>query len=108
MAEFRFCPMCASALAWQSRSEDGGEVSRLRCTSCDYTHWNNPTPVLAGIVEVEGKSGLSGLFGQPAFDYEEVVIDGPSDRLVPGAIEFSVLEPIDDVGDVGRMVLPQQ
>jgi NADH pyrophosphatase NudC (nudix superfamily) len=55
MAEFRFCPMCASALSWQSRSEDGGEVSRLRCTSCDYTHWNNPTPVLAGIVEVEGK-----------------------------------------------------
>ncbi len=26
------------------------------------------------IVEVEGKSGLSGLFGQPAFDYEEVVL----------------------------------
>jgi NADH pyrophosphatase NudC (nudix superfamily) len=55
MAEFRFCPMCASALAWQSRSEDGGEVSRLRCTACDFTHWNNPTPVLAGIVEVDGK-----------------------------------------------------
>ncbi|MEI7785256.1 MAG: NUDIX hydrolase [Betaproteobacteria bacterium] len=55
MAEFRFCPMCASALAWQSRAEDGGDVSRLRCTACDYTHWNNPTPVLAGIVEVDGQ-----------------------------------------------------
>lgn len=55
MAEFRFCPMCASALSWQSRPEDGGDVSRLRCTSCDYTHWNNPTPVLAGIVELGGR-----------------------------------------------------
>lgn len=55
MAEFRFCPMCASVLSWQSRPEDGGDVSRLRCTSCDYTHWNNPTPVLAGIVELGGR-----------------------------------------------------
>ncbi len=55
MAEFRFCPMCASPLSWQTRSEDGGEVSRLRCTACEYTHWNNPTPVLAGIVELEGR-----------------------------------------------------
>ncbi len=55
MAEYRFCPMCASALAWQSRAEDGGDVSRLRCTACDFTHWNNPTPVLAGIVELDGK-----------------------------------------------------
>jgi NADH pyrophosphatase NudC (nudix superfamily) len=35
--------------------EDGGETSRLRCTACDYTHWNNPTPVLAGIVQVGDK-----------------------------------------------------
>ncbi|MBM3361164.1 MAG: NUDIX hydrolase [Betaproteobacteria bacterium] len=47
--------MCASPLSWQTRPEDGGEVSRLRCSSCDYTHWNNPTPVLAGIVELDGR-----------------------------------------------------
>jgi len=47
--------MCASALSWQTRLEDGGDVSRLRCTSCEYTHWNNPTPVLAGIVELGGR-----------------------------------------------------
>jgi NADH pyrophosphatase NudC (nudix superfamily) len=46
--------MCASPLSWQSRPEDGGDVSRQRCTACDYTHWNNPTPVLAGIVELDG------------------------------------------------------
>ena len=48
MAEFRFCPQCATPLAWQTQIEDGGEVMRLRCTACDFTHWNNPTPVLAG------------------------------------------------------------
>lgn len=52
---FRFCPSCASPLAMVSQMEDGGEKSRLRCTACDYTHWNNPTPVLAAVIEYEGK-----------------------------------------------------
>ena len=54
-AEFRFCPLCAGPLAASARQEDGGLVSRLRCTACDFTHWNNPTPVLAGIVELDGR-----------------------------------------------------
>jgi NAD+ diphosphatase len=53
--EFRFCPACAAPLALQSQMEDGGEKARMRCTACDYTHWNNPTPVLAAVVEYEGK-----------------------------------------------------
>jgi NADH pyrophosphatase NudC (nudix superfamily) len=53
--EFRFCPACAAPLALQSQIEDGGEKSRMRCTACDYTHWNNPTPVLAAVVEYQGK-----------------------------------------------------
>jgi len=53
--EFRFCPACAAPLALQSQMEDGGEKARLRCTGCDYTHWNNPTPVLAAVVEYQGK-----------------------------------------------------
>ena len=52
---FRFCPNCATALAAVSQAEDGGEKTRLRCPACDYTHWNNPTPVLAAVVEYEGK-----------------------------------------------------
>ena len=53
--EFRFCPACAAPLTLQSQMEDGGEKARLRCTGCDYTHWNNPTPVLAAVVEYQGK-----------------------------------------------------
>jgi NAD+ diphosphatase len=55
MNQFRFCPNCATALAPMSQMEDGGEKTRLRCPACDYTHWNNPTPVLAAVIEYEGK-----------------------------------------------------
>jgi NADH pyrophosphatase NudC (nudix superfamily) len=29
--------------------------TRLRCRACDFTHWNNPTPVLAAVVEYQGQ-----------------------------------------------------
>ncbi|WP_341685945.1 NUDIX hydrolase [Limnohabitans sp.] len=55
MSEFKFCPQCATPLQWLSQLEDGGEKLRLRCPACDFTHWNNPTPVLAAIVQVGDK-----------------------------------------------------
>ncbi|MDW5442191.1 NUDIX hydrolase [Polaromonas sp. SM01] len=53
--EFKFCPSCATSLALVTQMEDGGEKARLRCPACDYTHWNNPTPVLAAVIEHQGK-----------------------------------------------------
>jgi NAD+ diphosphatase len=52
---FKFCPQCATELQMMTQLEDGGEKDRLRCPSCGFTHWNNPTPVLAAIIEYEGK-----------------------------------------------------
>lgn len=52
---FRFCPSCTTPLAFVSELEDGGHKERLRCTACGYTHWNNPTPVLAAVVEYHGQ-----------------------------------------------------
>ncbi len=37
--------------------EDGGPKTRLRCPACDFTHWNNPTPVLAAVVECLDRGG---------------------------------------------------
>jgi NAD+ diphosphatase len=54
-SEFKFCPSCATLLGMVTEMEDGGPKARLRCTHCDYTHWNNPTPVLAAVVEYDGK-----------------------------------------------------
>jgi len=51
--QFRFCPVCASALQLLSKLEDGGEKQRLRCPACSWTHWNNPTPVLAAVIQYQ-------------------------------------------------------
>ncbi|MDR7095024.1 NUDIX domain-containing protein [Hydrogenophaga laconesensis] len=53
--EFRFCPTCATPLVMIGLEEDGGLTHRLRCAACGFTHWNNPTPVLAAIVEMDGQ-----------------------------------------------------
>lgn len=51
--EFRYCPSCRTELAWVH----DGERERLRCPACGFTHWNNPTPVLAAIVELSDRDG---------------------------------------------------
>jgi len=55
VSEFRYCPACATSLAQIELPEDGGPKTRLRCPACGWTHWNNPVPVLAAIVELDGK-----------------------------------------------------
>jgi len=52
---FKFCPKCATPLALITQAEDSGEKERLRCAACGFTYWNNPTPVLAAVIEYEGK-----------------------------------------------------
>ena len=54
---WRWCPQCATALAWIEADEDGGRKSRLRCPACGWTHWNNPTPVLAAVIEMADRGG---------------------------------------------------
>jgi len=54
-AAFKFCPQCATPLDFITQLEDGGDKMRLRCTACDYTHWNNPVPVLAAVIEYDGQ-----------------------------------------------------
>ena len=52
-----FCPSCATALQRLARQEDGGLLTRLRCPACAWTHWNNPTPVLAAVIELADRDG---------------------------------------------------
>ncbi len=59
-SNFKFCPECAKPLAWVAADEDGGLKYRWRCTAtqhgaaCGFVHWNNPTPVLAAVLEIAG------------------------------------------------------
>ena len=53
----RFCLQCGTGLSLQVQDEDGGPKERLRCSTCGWTHWNNPTPVLAAIIECSDQGG---------------------------------------------------
>ena len=55
--DYRFCPTCATGLLPTEQLEDGGIKTRLRCPACKWTHWNNPTPVLAAVVECADQGG---------------------------------------------------
>jgi NAD+ diphosphatase len=54
---WKFCPQCAAALTLRQEHEDGGPKARMRCTACAFTHWNNPTPVLAAVIECTDRDG---------------------------------------------------
>jgi NAD+ diphosphatase len=54
---FRYCPNCATELQWLALEEDGGPKTRLRCPACAFTHWNNPVPVLAAVIELTDRDG---------------------------------------------------
>jgi NADH pyrophosphatase NudC (nudix superfamily) len=55
--EYRYCPSCATPLAQRTEVEDGGPRARLRCPACGFTHWNNPVPVLAAVIECADRDG---------------------------------------------------
>ena len=55
--ETKFCTNCATALAPIVQEEDGGAKTRLRCPACGWTHWGNPTPVLAAVIELVDRDG---------------------------------------------------
>ena len=52
MERRQFCPVCAERLIYQTLSDR----ERLACptAACGYVFWDNPIPVVAGVVEHEG------------------------------------------------------
>jgi NADH pyrophosphatase NudC (nudix superfamily) len=48
----KYCPNCKATLVLKKLDDR----QRLHCAdSCGFIHWDNPTPVVAAIVEYEGK-----------------------------------------------------
>jgi NAD+ diphosphatase len=58
---YKFCPQCAAELV---DAEISGRIRR-KCPACDFVFWNNPTTVVAAIVEHEGKIILTQNQGWP-------------------------------------------
>ncbi|WP_408057913.1 NUDIX domain-containing protein [Undibacterium rugosum] len=50
----RYCPVCAQTLTERADAGEGGKI-RLACPDGHWTHWDNPLPVLAALVEYEGQ-----------------------------------------------------
>jgi len=46
--DYRYCPRCATPLTTRFQ---GGQ-DRSACQACDFIHWNNPAPVVAGLLQV--------------------------------------------------------
>lgn len=53
MQPYRFCPQCGATLEQLPLS--GRERHACVQQGCGFVHWNNPLPVLAAVVEYEGK-----------------------------------------------------
>lgn len=53
--DYKFCPRCASPLEVLPL----GGRQRTACTGCGFTHWNNPLPVVAAIIEYQGQIVLA-------------------------------------------------
>jgi NAD+ diphosphatase len=51
MLEFKFCPSCAAPLREQSVN---GEPRCVCTAGCGFIHYDNPTPVVAAVVEHDG------------------------------------------------------
>src|SRR5688572_14605942 len=60
-AEPRFCLRCGASLI----KKQTDERERLACSQCDYVLYDNPLPVVAAIVEHEGKVILVSQHGWP-------------------------------------------
>lgn len=58
MSDFKFCPVCAASLVLRADDDDVGKV-RLACPDGHWIHWDNPLPVLAALVEIDGKMLLA-------------------------------------------------
>lgn len=48
----KYCPLCAHEL--KEVEIDGKPRLSCRSKKCDYVYWNNPTPVIAALVERDG------------------------------------------------------
>jgi NAD+ diphosphatase len=48
---YRYCPQCGSGLVRQQHAER----ERSACAACGWVHWDNPLPVVAALIELDGK-----------------------------------------------------
>jgi NAD+ diphosphatase len=98
----KYCPECGSDLA--AAEVDGRE--RLRCTSddCPFVFWDNPTPVVAAIVELDGQIVLTRKDGWPPKMYGVVAGFLEKGETVAASILREVREELGLDGEIVEFV----
>ncbi len=91
---FNFCPQCAQPL--HSREEGGLHRNACPDTTCGYVHWDNPTPVVAAVVEHEGDIILARNAAWPVPFY--ALITGFLEKQDPSPEEAIAREVLEELG----------
>ena len=99
---FRFCPRCAAPMQDDYR----GDAWRRVCseTNCGYTHWNNPTPVVAAVVEHDGNVILAHNRSWPAHWYGLITGFLEPDEQPEAAVLREVAEELALTGEVAEFI----
>ena len=89
----KYCPLCTSELVEKYLSD----ADRLVCSNseCDFIHWDNPTPVVAVVVEHKGKIVLANNYAWP--DHIFSVITGFLEKR-ESAAEGAIREVKEELG----------
>ncbi|CAH2786976.1 MAG: Nudix hydrolase family protein [uncultured Paraburkholderia sp.] len=94
MNEYRFCPRCATLLTERADPEHEGGRVRQSCpdAACGYVHWNNSLPVVAAIVEYEGKILLARNAAWPEGMFP-LITGFLENGETPEQLEYQLVEP---------------
>jgi len=87
-APYRYCPRCAAPLV--SGEQAGRE--RAHCPACGWVHWDNPVPVVAAVIEYQGKVLLARNVAWPAKMFALVAGFLERDESPQQAVAREVLE----------------
>jgi len=86
--DYSYCPRCATALVVRQHAER----DRAACPACGWVHWDNPTPVVAALIEFEGKVLLARNRAWPEMMFALVTGFLERDETPPAAVAREVLE----------------
>lgn len=88
--DYRFCPRCGSALV----PAVAGSCVRAACpdTGCGFVHWDNPVPVVAALVELDGRIVLARNVAWPEKVFGLVTGYLERDEAPEGAVAREVAE----------------
>jgi len=98
----KFCPLCGSGLA--SREVDGKQRQACTAEGCTYVFWDNPTPIVAAIVELQGSIVLIRNKGWPEKMFGLVSGFLEKGESPEEAVIREIKEELDLTGDIAKFL----